>query len=92
MKSKLPGSNELGCLAYAILVSGRSWAFQWSFCLERQTGGSKETKVHHLPFSCLWFFHIIINHSSGLEPRIGTLLASNPNVFLPSADPLESFL
>lgn len=56
MKSKLAGGNELGCLLYTVLVSGCSRVFQWSFWLERQTGGSKETKVHHIPFSCLFFF------------------------------------
>lgn len=58
MKSKLAGGSELGCLVYAVLVSWCSCVFKWSFWLERQTGGSKETKVHQLPFSCLWFFSI----------------------------------
>lgn len=71
IKSRLAGGNELGCLVCTVLVSGCSRVFQRSFWLERQTGCSKETKVHCLLFSCLCFFHIIVNHSSGLEPRVG---------------------
>lgn len=69
--SKLADSNELECLMYTILLWGCLWLFQWSFWLGRQTGGSRQTKMHCLPFSCLRFFHIVINHSSGLEPRVG---------------------
>lgn len=70
-KPKLAGGNKLGCLVHAILVLGFSQVFQWLFWLERQTGGPKETKAHHLPFRCLCFFYIVIKHSTGLEPRVG---------------------
>lgn len=69
--SKLADADELECLMYTILLSACLWLFQWSFWLGRQTGGSRQTKMHCLPFSCLCFFHIVINHSTGLEPRVG---------------------
>lgn len=70
------------CLVSTVLLSGCSWLFQWSFWLGRRTGGSRQTKIHYLPFSCLHFFHIVINHSSGLEPWVGILLALLPSVWL----------